>query len=683
MRTCVIPADDWDCPSPYKNGNKNSDDENVLGIDNLEILNDEEDSRQAKDDNDEFLAVIDGDENLAIVVHNDDENSNFSGDGEVGNYVTPSAVTKHMITTQVQRLAQLVNKIAKGTNENLNADDLNSFLDRQKIQFGNYGSSESEKTLLPENGKIHPDVISEIINRQNNFKQFTTPMDKITTMRPFEIINKNPITEIKLQSTQELDSGNHQIVVNRPEGSVLFNVPATPVTRNQPYLSPDILKTILELSNNLVSNNQKTPTPSSQVNYQPQPVYYAIPVPIYQHQNYYGSNLQNYTQSSFSHPIQSSSFLLPLPTLSTTTTTTTTPKPKVENNLQNGYFDSFGNYYYYPQATPHKNYPSYGNYPAHAYQQYSYNPFYNNFYQQYPQNSYSGQNSAAFYEKRPFVFNSPAHSYVEHQKPFKEENTPSYDSGYESDDEESDDDLFDEPPRLPDPTDGLICTYVLARQANKTDCFKYYVCNAKTKEIIKYTCPPLTAFNDLTKFCDSSSYKDCKKMRENEKKNSIKNRRIVSEAQKYLAQAKRESQKAQRIASLMRKESQKFFYNQNQFTQPSNGFYGYQQNVYQPVETSTKEAEIEEEEEEEIEMPIIQTVAQRRTTTRRSQIKKKKKKSKRVKCTVLGAIADPEDEKSYWHCFKDPKDGRIKRIHRKCTGSLKFCAATRFCGVNC
>jgi hypothetical protein len=168
-------------------------------------------------------------------------------------------------------------------------------------------------------------------------------------------------------------------------------------------------------------------------------------------------------------------------------------------------------------------------------------------------------------------------------------------------------------------------------------------------------------------------------MQDNENKNSIKHRRIVSEAQKVLAQAKRESQKAERIANLMRKESQKFFYNRNQFAQPSDSFYEYPK-VYQPVETSTETTQ-----EEEMEIPIIQTVAQRRTTTTRPQVKKKKNKakSKKVRCTVLGAIEDPEDEYSYWHCFKDAKDGRIKRIHRKCQGSLKFCAARRYCGTEC
>lgn len=657
LLSCAIPSDDWDCPLTNSAENyENSDDDNVLGVENLRILNDDEDSRQAKDESDEFLAVIDGDENL----RNDDEVSNFSGDGEVENYVTPSAATKRMITTQVQRLTQLVNKIAKGTNEDLNADDLNSFLDRQRIQYENFGDDESEKTTLPDDGKVHPEVVSEIVYRQNNLKQLTTlSMDKVTTtMRPFEIIDKNQVAEIKLKSGQGLESGSHQIVVNRPEGSVLFNVPATPVTKNQPYLSADILKTILELSKNLVTNNQKTA--SSPVNYQPQPVYYAIPVPIYQHQNYYGSNyshpIQN--QQDFSRPIQSQpsysqqSYSLPhLPPTTTTTTTTQKPKVEIKNNLQNGYYDSVGNYYYYsqtnptnnyPQANPSKNYPSYSNYPSYAYQQYGYNPYYN-FYQQYPQNSYSDQNgnfnNAAYYEKRPFVTDSSA-PYVEHQKPFRKE---TYNSGYESDDEGSDDELFDdEPPPPPDPTEGLICTNVLARQANKTDCFKYYVCNAKTKEILSYTCPPMTAFNDLTKFCDSSSYKDCKKMQDNENKNSIKRRRIVSEAQKVLAQAKRESQKAERIASLMRKESQKLFYNRNQFTQPSNNFYEYQK-VYQPVETTTEAAQ-----EEEFEIPIVQTVAKRRTTTTRSVQVKKKKKSKKVKCTVLGAIADPEDEKVHF-----------------------------------
>lgn len=653
LRSCAIPADNWDCPLP-SSGEKdgNGDDDNVLGVENLRILNDEEDSRQAKDDDsDEFLEVIDGEENLASELRSSDDAADFSGDGAIENFVTPaSTATKSMITTQVQRLTQLVNHMAKGANEDLNPDDLNSFLDRQRIQYENFGLSEGEKTPLPKNGKIHPEVITEIINQQNNLKQLTTlSMDRATTtMRPFEIDDKNLITEIKLKGGQGLESGSHQIVVNRPEGSVLFNVPATPVTKNQPYLSADILKTILELSKNLVTNNQKS-SQNSPVNYQPQPVYYAIPVPIYQNQNYYGSNYQNHSQPTQTHPsysmaIQSQPSYSHI-TTKTTTTTTTTPKPRAEikSDLQTGYSDNYGNYYTYPQTS---NYPNYNNYPSYANQQYGYNPFYNNYYQQYPQNNRFGEQSgnfnAAYYEKRPFVIDSSPPSYVEHhQQPFRKEENIMSDNGYDTDDEESDNDddddhFFDErPPK--DPTDGLICTTILARQANKTDCFKYYVCNAKTKEILTYTCPPKTAFNDLTKFCDSSSYNDCKKMQDNENRNSIKNRRIVSEAHKVLAQAKRESQKAKRIANLMRKESQKFFYNRNQFNQPSNDFYEYQK-VYQPTESSTEAAQ-----EEEIEIPIRQTIAQRRTT--RPQVKKKKKKSKKVKCVVLGELKNFLGEK--------------------------------------
>lgn len=47
------------------------------------------------------------------------------------------------------------------------------------------------------------------------------------------------------------------------------------------------------------------------------------------------------------------------------------------------------------------------------------------------------------------------------------------------------------------------------RQANTTDCTKYFVCNPKTGKILSYSCPIQTAFNPTIRICDGDRYKQC------------------------------------------------------------------------------------------------------------------------------------------------------------------------------
>lgn len=94
-------------------------------------------------------------------------------------------------------------------------------------------------------------------------------------------------------------------------------------------------------------------------------------------------------------------------------------------------------------------------------------------------------------------------------------------------------------------------------------------------------------------------------------------------------------------------------------------------------------------------MPVVQKTTQKpaarkttritnpvklRTTTLKTVAKKRKAaKRKRVKCNGTGNVADPTSENKYWHCFIDPKDKRMKRINRVCTGNFVFCPSKRFC----
>ncbi|KAG5675288.1 hypothetical protein PVAND_005200 [Polypedilum vanderplanki] len=765
LRSCAIPDENWDCVlNSAEMDDYNKDENNIYGIENLRLLQKEsEDSEEDERDGyrsaegDDFLEVIDGDEILNSSgesrSENDensaDESSNYSGDGSVldhADYITQSTPpSMQMITTQVQRLTQLIQNNPKNNADDLSADELNSYLNVHKIQtkspdYQNSNFQSNDKTPIPQNGKIHSDIMNEILSKQNKLnsiglKETTLAMDEITE-KPVIYFNKEPITEIQLKGGQGIDGlGAHQIVVNRPEGAVLFNVPSSDknnVKEHTPYISEDILKTILELSKQMVTqngnNNQKNAN-NNQEN--TRPIYYAIPFPIYSPQPH--NNFQN----NYDHFMNNS--LRPLEVI-TTTTTMPLPAPVMNMNIirrkpvkkklknkvdfmgqQNlrkpqdnfnqlqlqqhqqplDYYSYYNNY--------QQNYPSYG--PLNYYQQYqSENDRYtNNLNQNLYNNRLGNFYGNSFYENRPIVSDSSAsiaNPYTNqlYSTPYRKEslspynNNDEYDALHEESDESENnvglsgsfsDHFFyeDEPSPPKDPTFGLICSFGTTRQANLTDCTKYYVCNSKTKEVTSYSCPFSTAFNDQTKYCDKNSFTKCKEIKDREQ-GKLNNKKYYQQAHKALQQAKLESEKIERLANMVRKESQKILQNRA----PSSA----QQN---------DDAYQDEQDEEEMlpqqEIYAPPPIRQRSTLppvrilsrpSKRPQIKRKvskisntsksssnkRRKKKKVKCSAIGNIADPEDMTSYWHCFKSP-DNRMKRIHKKCSSNLIFCDTTRYC----
>lgn len=747
LRSCAIPGDRWECKTGSEEIDENSPDDeiNVYGVKNLEVTDDD----QA--DN-EFLEVIDGNWNLSEEDTNDND-LEASGEGEITNYVTPSTPTVAMITTQLQRLSQLIQHVKDKNDrtdddEEMTPEDLNSFLATQKIQsdsneYQRTNFQSSDKTPMPSSGRINPQILSEVLNTQTqlnsgNTQLTTLAMDETTPKVYPKRVDDDPTTEIKMKSGSSSDGmGSHQIVVNRPEGSVLFNVPS-PHENNynrSPYLSEDILKTILEISRQMVKQNyQKENPPPAYSPPAPQPFYYAVPVPIQSPQsnaqNYFGQGNHNYQKNltEFS-PVRKKK---PKPSKIEIVSTKNRPKltEKVDTSLT-GYYDNYGFYHagqhqtsqqsysdnpqslQYPQSgyqnvykNPQSNYPQNPSYYYHNYP--SYPNSYQNSYQlpsqppyspyQFPSKaqkysdpmSYNQQynfDSGAYYGNRPIVSDSSAPSYVEQpirQKPFRKE---SYAPSYENDDDEEveEEQPYDDAPVEP-PKEQLICTPVVQRQANRTDCFRYYVCNSKTKEVLAYTCPIFTAFNDQTKFCDSQSYDACRKMKDQEKNQQ----KIYKAANIALEKVKKESQKVERIASLMRK---KHFPRRNPY-QPLKQFYEPDDSINEQ-ENPAYEAEEEEEQDQsyyptsymqeqnirkpmlfrqklatESPVPVFKPKPPRKTST--------KKKKKKVKCSDAGNIVDPDSSSSYWHCFKGT-DGRMKRINRKCTSNFIFCPTTRFC----
>lgn len=781
LKSCAIPGEDWDCVLSDENSmDSERDENNVYGIDNLEVTDEandfktyELDDKQPDNDDDEFIEVIDGAGDITSPPENDhvdfDSDDGFSGDGSIpddskNDIQPPTTPSSRMITTHLQRLNQLVKHVQErqenvkrnDADEDLTADDLNSFLSNQKIhdespEYQKFDFNSHDKTPMPHNGKIHPEILSEILNTQNKLvahTTFATTLSMDATTSPPTIKNgiyyeqDEPQTEIQLTSGKNPQGySNHQIVVNRPEGSVLFNVPAQyDQTKPVPYLSEDILKTVLELSKQMVATRQQ---PQPTYSPPPQPIYYAIPYPVLSPQN----NVQNYYTSQ-----------VKLNSTRAKQTAQVKNKPQVQltnvdkkqqpaatssdNKYSHGYIDSYGIFHSSKTPQQQQQQPSYlnfqqqqplspvnptanyyyQNYPASTYNQQteqhladdtnqyqnpsSYQSNYQNYppinYQYHANNQYPNYNQLAFdgnYNgNRPFVIESSAPSYLEQhgiratKKPFKKESyaTSPYDADdedeYETNGEEENDngneenlgdylensngdeyfqkpqqDEIPEPQRKPvEVVEELICS-LGTRQANITSCLKYYVCNPMTKEVLSYTCPSFTAFNDRTRICDVASYSTCQAQQETKSYSYNENQKMFQQAFKALEQAKKESQRAEKIASLVQRESQKIMNNRRYPQQV--------QSLPSPVAQSSRPIRVKK-----IKPTRPQT---KRNKAKQSGISKRKKKGQL--CPDVGKVADPDTNNFYYHCFREQKSGKMKRMKLQCNGNLIFCSATKYC----
>lgn len=213
----------------------------------------------------------------------------------------PSSNIDPNFTAQLQRLSQLV-KGYKETSQDLGPDQLNAFLAHFSIS-NKFNSADTK-------GEEHTDTTTTTVPE--------TPVISNSTKdaKPKPDANKslNPETKVVLSNylpkrygSQYMDHGttanggysNSQIVVNRPEGAVLFALPPAEhhhfaehpeySSNNSPKISEDTLKTVLELSKQMIAS-QNMP------NVIKNPAYYAAPImqPILLSQSpfstdYYGS----------------------------------------------------------------------------------------------------------------------------------------------------------------------------------------------------------------------------------------------------------------------------------------------------------------------------------------------------------------------------------------------------------
>lgn len=190
-----------------------------------------------------------------------------------------------------------------------------------------------------------------------------------------------------------------------------------------------------------------------------------------------------------------------------------------------------------------------------------------------------------------------------------------------------------------------------ARQPNRTDCTKYFLCNPKSGGIYSFTCPLNTAFDEESKFCNRKRYTECKQQ-QTKSTNTFK---LHMEALKALEEAKRikdELVQAQNYAS----------------------FLNYQ-NMRPKKKTTTTPAPLTRDsipflaaliQNYKNQQPLVVTTTPK-TITRR-----------RITCLQPGKVPDPDTKDHYYVCFKTPEN--YLKLHKmKCPMNFHFCKSTLLC----
>lgn len=307
LKMCVLPGDDWECMLGDANVPAKDDENTIYDQD----INSNNLRKRPETTNDTFdqIDVTDSDSNNINSSEEDtlEPTIESSGDGaeEVelemredidpmiitipSTTATPSSKIDPNLTAHLQRLSQLIDGLKQKYQDQetptteLRPDQLNAFLAHHNIKSNfNVIPISVNKTVPTQKITIKPNIVSVFSNR-TNFVTDETQDD-----------NLNPETKVLItnygQKRRHGDNGgysNSQIVVNRPEGSVVFALPSRPpyendynyqeqkpykvpnyqlnqqaqfnpnyhsIVNDEPKISEETLKTVLELSKQMLAN---------------------------------------------------------------------------------------------------------------------------------------------------------------------------------------------------------------------------------------------------------------------------------------------------------------------------------------------------------------------------------------------------------------------------------------------
>lgn len=217
------------------------------------------------------------------------------------------------------------------------------------------------------------------------------------------------------------------------------------------------------------------------------------------------------------------------------------------------------------------------------------------------------------------------------------------------------------------------------RQANQTDCTRYFVCNEKSGKILSYTCPPYTAFNGDIKLCTGEMYAKC-----------------VGNAGTTENNALLTPQKVQQLAQLIEMQREKILNSAQQVKQNQQMQGGGAKATLPAPVTSTPAT---------IQTHKTHVAAQKPTTkTRRKQSQSNASKKqqrplaqsthltnnaanvkqgkRKIPCKKEGKMIDDRSTRHYFLCYRDQtKAMRARRL--ECPAKLAFCPSTLVCTDRC
>ncbi|XP_031623656.1 uncharacterized protein LOC116340991 [Contarinia nasturtii] len=304
---CVLPGDDWECQLETESRSSSADDDNVYGVNNLSYLKeqvkgydadgdktDEEDEEELNDDDDNENVLITMTNNGTMsfessAYSNSSENEiESSGDGEdeddlenKSSYISIPNNSDGLVSSQLQRLSQLVRKVNNNQHSDLTPDDLNQYLSLHKLVHQKYPSN-TKAEPVPHNKLIEEHHLKQILDLQkrlnnlaNTRNTYSTPPTPVKFTVTGNGVYPADATTVHIKATNALKNprfpdGGHstsQIVVNRPGGSVVFRLPHSdyPTTKKpskkkpENHISENTLKTLLELTKNMANQAPNTP----------------------------------------------------------------------------------------------------------------------------------------------------------------------------------------------------------------------------------------------------------------------------------------------------------------------------------------------------------------------------------------------------------------------------------------
>uniref|UniRef100_A0A182JT81 Chitin-binding type-2 domain-containing protein n=1 Tax=Anopheles christyi TaxID=43041 RepID=A0A182JT81_9DIPT len=649
----------------------------------------------------------------------------------------------------------------------LSTSHLNSILGDYTIHGGEGDQSHKPKLPLPPNGKIHPEHLTQIINQQKQLNRIASQMnqriDPTGGVGGFSAFANNMVFSRKpnLPYDYPMDA-NYEMVF--PQQYLVDSNGDKKSKAKGPYVSEDIIKSILQISQQMIANHQKT-IPSEEVT-RPNPE--PLPKPIL-------LPLSVATSSTAAPPIPMTEDATPTKLKITTTFSSkpigisftnpytlghTTVYDNLRNQPLNGstYYNSFQPTFYdiyrnrfvpkdpYIQMMPqsfaqHNSYISptpttalLNRQPIPTYPS-AVSPYYSP-----PQGPVTGD-ASFFYShlsNSPSILhlqNNVQDSYsvtsnaIDRVEPLdltasnESNDNNSSDSDQtiisgETSGESSQSDV-DELQSNPNPThnqklyeigesalhytqykDSImpllganpgdvrisVATCTLgSREPNRTDCFKYFVCNPQNGAFQSFTCPSFTAFNKESRLCDTASYHACKSQQTPTTTPSsiIRYKGSVANPNTYVM--KNDILTAQKYVELMRQETNKLL-TRNNMPLPA------EQIVVLPalgtvstddLHTVKSSVKVRRKSSSKHSSKITPTSTfTTSTTTISPTVKRSKSARKGPRCRAEGRIPNPLDQHSYYVCHRKSQKKFVK-MKMTCTSGLNYCAASQYCSSHC